>query len=122
DFNYDLNESIGGPIRKDKVWFWFSTRFNRANTYAGVFLNKNAYDPTQWTYVPDTNAPAENKGFVQQNNLRITWQATPKIKIAGEQKMDRFCNCPNNISATIAPEAGRDRRFPRLRQEHVEFT
>ena len=27
-----------------------------------------------------------------------------------------------NISATRAPEAGRDRRFPRLRQEHVDFT
>ena len=26
------------------------------------------------------------------------------------------------MSATIAPEAARDRRFPRLRQEHAEWT
>jgi hypothetical protein len=122
DSNWDLNESIGGPIRKDKVWFWFSTRFNRSNAYTGIFANANAYNPNAWTYVADTSNPAENRGKVQQNNLRITWQATPKIKIAGEQKVDTWCNCPMYISATRAAEAGNDRRFPRLRQEHVEFS
>jgi hypothetical protein len=126
DNTWDLNESIGGPIRRDKAWFWFSTRFNHANAYAGIFANKNAYDPNAWTYVADTSSPAENRGKVQQNNLRITWQATPKIKIAAEQKVDAWCNCPWFIGvngATLrAPEAANDRRFPRLRQEHVEFT
>src|SRR5262245_39948870 len=130
----DLNESVGGAIVKDKVWFWFSTRFNRVNSFAGIFKNKNAFNPNAWTYVPDENAPAENHGEVQQNNLRITWQAAPKAKVAFEQKVDSFCNCPYQagaIAATsngvfnsqqAAPEAARDRRFPRLRQEHVEFT
>ncbi len=126
DNTWDLNESIGGPIRRDKVWFWFSTRFNRANAYAGIFANANAYNPNAWTYVPDTSQPAENRGKVQQNNLRLTWQASPKVKIAAEQKVDQWCNCPWFIGvngATLrAPEAGNDRRFPRLRQEHVEFT
>jgi hypothetical protein len=130
---WDLNESIGGPIKKDKAWFWFSTRFNRANAFAGVFANKNAFNPSAWTYVPDESAPAENHGEVQQNNLRITWQAAPKIKVAFEQKVDSFCNCPYQAGAIAgtngtvpftqaAPEAARDRRFPRLRQEHIEFT
>ena len=44
------------------------------------------------------------------------------MKIAGTYKADKWCNCPNQISATRAPEAGRDRRFPRLRQEHAEIT
>jgi hypothetical protein len=131
--NWDLNESVGGPIKKDKAWFWFSTRFNRGNAFAGVFENRNAFNPNAWTYVPDESAPAENHGEVQQNNLRITWQAAPKIKVAFEQKVDTFCNCPYQAGAIggtngtvpftqAAPEAARDRRFPRLRQEHVEFT
>ncbi len=120
--NWDFNESIGGPIKRDKAWFWFSTRFNKANTYAGVFANQNAYNTNAWTYVADTNSPAENRGDVQQNNLRITWQAAPKLKVAFEQKVDSFCNCPFALSATRAPETGYDRRFPRLRQEHVELT
>ncbi len=126
DSNYDLNESIGGPIRRDKAWFWFSTRFNRSNAFAGLFVNQNAYNPNAWTYVPDTGNPAENRGKVQQNNLRITWQATHRVKIAAEQKVDSWCNCPMYIGQTAtayrAPEAANDRRFPRLRQEHVELT
>jgi Carboxypeptidase regulatory-like domain len=122
DSNYDLNVSVGGPIKRDKVWFWFSTRFNHANAFAGIFANKNAYNPDAWTYDPDTSNPAENRGRVQQNNLRITWQASRKIKIAAEQKVDVWCNCPWFITATRAPEAANDRRFPRLRQEHVEFS
>jgi hypothetical protein len=133
DSTWDLNESIGGPIKKDKAWFWFSTRFNRTSAFAGIFENANAYNPNAWTYVADTSKPFTNRGKVQQNNLRITWQATPKIKIAGEQKVDTWCNCPtfagaanaSNGSTTIsqrAPEAANDRRFPRLRQEHVEFS
>jgi hypothetical protein len=126
DSTWDLNESIGGPIKKDKVWFWFSTRFNHANAFAGIFENQNAYNPNAWTYVADTSKPAENRGTVQQNNLRITAQVAPKVKVAFEQKVDTWCNCPWFIGvqgATLrAPEAGNDRRFPRLRQEHVEFT
>jgi len=122
NFTYDINESLGGPIKKDKIWFWFSTRYNKSSNFAGVFQNLNAYNPNLWTYVPDTSKPAENKGTVQQNNLRLTFQVNPKLKVAAEQKVDIWCNCPNNISATTAPESGRDRRFPRLRQEHLEFT
>jgi hypothetical protein len=46
----------------------------------------------------------------------------PKNKIAGTYKADKWCNCPSQMSATVAPEAARDRRFPRLRQEHAEWT
>src|SRR5215467_158830 len=122
DYVYDINESLGGPIKKDRVWFWYSTRWNKSANFAGIPLNLNAYNPNAWMYVPDPNHQAENKGNVYQNNLRLTFQATPKIKIAAEQKVDNWCNCPNNISATVSAEGGRDRRFPRLRQEHVEFT
>jgi hypothetical protein len=118
---FDVNESVGGPIKRDKVWFWFSTRFNRVEGEAGIFENANAFKVNEWLYVPSTT-PAVNKGEQFNNSLRITYQATPKIKIAGTYKADKWCNCPNQISATRAPEAARDRRFPRLRQEHAEIT
>jgi hypothetical protein len=120
--NWDLNESFGGPIRRDRVWFWFSTRYNEVANYAPVFVNKNAFDATKWLYEPDTSQRGINKGYSFNNSLRMTWQATPRNKIAGTYKVDRWCQCPNFISATRAPEAGYDRRFPRLRQEHLEWT
>jgi hypothetical protein len=120
--NWDLNESFGGPFKRDKVWFWFSTRFNESENQSAVFRNRNEYDPTKFLYDPDTSQPGVNKGWQSNNSIRVTWQATPRNKIAGTYKFDKWCNCPNNISATTAPEAGRDRRFPRLAQEHLEWT
>ena len=120
--NWDVNESLGGPFRRDHLWFWFSARYNGTDTYAPIFHNRNAFDATKWTYDPDPSRQAVEKGRVVQSSLRLTWQASPRNKIAGTYKADRWCNCPDNISATNAPEAGRDRRFPRLRQEHIEWT
>jgi hypothetical protein len=119
--NFDLNESFGGPFKRDKVWFWFSTRYNSVKGEAGIFENANAFNPNAWLYVP-TTTPAVNEGVQFNNSLRVTYQVNPKVKIAGTYKADKWCNCPNQISATRAPEAARDRRFPRLRQEHAEIT
>jgi hypothetical protein len=120
---FDINESIGGPFKQNKVWFWFSTRYNTTENSAPVFANKFAYDPVNfYKYEPDTSNPGVNKGTQINSSLRVTWQASPRNKIAGTYKADKWCNCPNNISATVSPEAGRDRRFPRLRQEHAEWT
>jgi hypothetical protein len=120
--NWDVNQSIGGPIRRDKVWFWFSTRYNAVENQAPVFANRNAFNPNAWTYEPDTAQPGVLEGFQFNNSVRVTYQVTPRNKVAVTYKADQWCNCPDNITPTISPEAGRDRRFPRLRQEHFEWT
>ena len=121
-YAFDLNQSFGGPFKRDKVWFWFSTRANLVENEAPIFQNLNAFKPNEWLYVPDESNPGINKGEQYNNSLRVTWQAHPKVKVAGTYKFDKWCNCPNNITALIAPEAARDRRFPRLAQEHAEVT
>ena len=120
--NWDFSEALGGPVRRDRLWFWFSARYNGVENEAPVFENRNAFNPAQWFYEPDTANPGVNAGRVVQSSLRITWQATPRNKIAGTYKADRWCNCPTFISSTRAPEAAADRRFPRLRQEHLEWS
>ncbi len=120
--NWDLSESFGGPFRKDRIWFWASTHFNDVANEVAVLQNANAFDVTKWNYEPAAGQPGVNKGNVRQTSLRVTWQASPRNKIAATYKADKWCNCPMYISATRAPEAAADRRFPRLRQEHVEWT
>lgn len=122
DRNWDLNASFGGPFVRDRVWFWFSTRWQGAESFVPVFENRNAYKPNEYLYAPDTSKRGELQSRVQQNSLRATWQVSPKNKIAGTYKIDRWCQCPNAISATRAPETAVDFRFPRLRQEHLEWT
>jgi hypothetical protein len=118
----DINESLGGPFKRDMVWFWFSARYNETENQVAVLANRNAFDPATFLYDPDPNTPGGNKGYQLNSSLRVTWQVSPRNKIAGTYKADQWCNCPNNVSANVAPEAGRDRRFPRLRQEHGEWT
>ncbi|MEQ1758943.1 MAG: carboxypeptidase regulatory-like domain-containing protein [Vicinamibacterales bacterium] len=120
--NWDVNEALGGPIKRDKVWFWFSTRYNSVKNQAAIFNNLNAFKPTEFLYVPDTTSPGVMKGYQANNSVRVTYQVSPRNKVAVTYKADRWCNCPDNISGTVSPEAGRDRRFPRLRQEHFEWT
>ena len=120
--NWDFNVGIGGPIQRDKLWFWFSGRRNIAERYVPVFHNKNEFDPTNFLYEADTSRRGEIRGRVLQSSIRLTWQATPRNKIAGTYKRDRWCDCPEGISATTAPDAAEDFRFPRLTQEHLEWT
>jgi hypothetical protein len=119
--NWDLNQSFGGPIRRDKLWFWASIRFNGVENYAPIFENANAYKPNEWLYVPSSERGLL-AGRSYNSSVRVTWQASPRNKIAGTYKADTWCDCPNGITASVAPEAARDFRFPRLRQEHVEWT
>ncbi|MBI4263438.1 MAG: TonB-dependent receptor [Acidobacteria bacterium] len=122
NYNFDLNTSVGGPLKRDSVWFWYSFRYNRVKNYVPIFENLNAWDPNEWRYEPDASKRGRSDGRLWQNSLRVTWQATPRNKIAGTYKVDSHCRCPGFVSATRAPETAQDRRFPRLRQEHLEWT
>ena len=80
---YDINASGGGPIVRDKLWFYASGRWQSNQTYiAGIYENLNAGDPTAWTYAPDLNRQGVYDIDQPGGNGRVTWQATPKNKIS----------------------------------------
>jgi hypothetical protein len=87
-----------------------------------VYINKNAYDVTKWTYDPDLSQPARNNGTWHSLQFRGTIQASQKNKIAFTWQEQNYCRCPDRVSSTLAPEAAQDRRFPRLQQQHAEWT
>ena len=104
---YDLNGSIGGPIRRDKVWFFFSARTQgqRRNT-ANLFFNRNAGDPTSWTYDPDFDRPAYSDKTWENAALRVTTQINAKNKIAvfwDEQAICRKCTGATFESGSAVP-------------------
>ena len=48
---YDLNGAFGGPIKKDRVWYFVNARTQGSTrTIANIYYNQNAGDPTKWTY------------------------------------------------------------------------
>ena len=59
NYSYDVNPSGGGPILKDKLWFFTAARWvGDQQLRRRRFYNLNAGDPNAWTYVPDTSRRA----------------------------------------------------------------
>jgi hypothetical protein len=89
---WDINPSVGGPIVRDKLWF-FSTYRHQINrqTVASMWVNKNAGDPTKWTYVPDLTQQAVDDGTWKNGSLRLTYQPTPRNKINAWSDLQYIC-------------------------------
>ena len=72
---------LGGPIVRDRLWFYGTYRDEGSyRSIPGIFPNKNAGDPTKWTYEADTTRQARGAESWQIATLRLTLQATPKNK------------------------------------------
>ena len=100
----DFNPAFGGPIKRDKLWFHATGRYNRATGYSSVFYNKNAGNPNVWTYEPDTSREAAtNDGIWKGFNGRITWQATRRNKLAVALDYVDSCQCPRSLGGTASP-------------------
>jgi hypothetical protein len=102
---WDVSPSFGGPIKRDRVWFHATFRYQDAQNYIPMFFNKNAGDPNAWTYEPDTaRGPGALDAKYKGVNGRVTWQATTKNKISVAYDYNTSCRCPN-IEPTDSPEA-----------------
>ena len=110
---YDFNPSIGGPLMRDKLWFYTSARWQiNQNFIAGLYYNDNEADPTKWLYQEDRS----RRGFfsLEQNaiNTRFTWQAASKHKMSFYY--DNQSRIWDDTRAGVSPESAVAYRFPVL--------
>jgi hypothetical protein len=88
---YDVGIGLGGPILRDRLWFysanrWWSSQSNAANAY----YNKS----TDWRfYEPDRSQAAHRDTWQRDFGGRITWQVSAKHKIAVSENWQRGCDC-----------------------------
>jgi hypothetical protein len=102
---YDVNGAIGGPIRRDRLWFYFTSRYFTNESYiAGLFY---PVDPAAVVRREDTGHQANLGTWTRDNNLRLTWAISQKSKISAwyayQRKQDPFWT----INAALSPEAAR---------------
>ena len=102
---FDVGFGIGGPIKRDRLWFFASPRWWEAsNTIIGSFHNAT---PGTFTYTPDLNRPAVQSTPHANLSYRLTWQAAQKHKLAYFSELQSSCSpCGFGASPTVAPEAG----------------
>lgn len=97
-YTYQINPSFGGPIKRDKLWFYFTYKYEDNKTYvaSSTFADgSKAYRQAMGNYSAVT---------------RLTWQATQKDKIRlylDRQYNGEFYNGFNTLPTT-SPEASTD--------------
>jgi hypothetical protein len=112
NYQYDFNPGLGGPVSRDKMWFYTSARFTRQNNYVGgLFQNKNAFDITKWTYEPDENNRAVNDAREKSVNMRLTWQASQINKLSFFYDTHWRCQCAVT-NPTVSQEAANQINYP----------
>ena len=116
---WDMSAAIGGPIRRDRVWFFSATRYQgNHRLVGGMFQNRNAGNVNEWLYVPDESNQAVADSDWKNVSARITWQASARNKFNGYWDEQRNCTlCTDGGTATTAPEArGNNQSPPRVLQ------
>ena len=127
---FDFNPGFGGPLRRDRAWFYFSGRRATSSKWmADEFYDRNANNPNVWTYQPDLSKPVSNDSDVNDGRVRLTVQAAPKIKVGVLYVQQTARNWPSILDVTGAPggtllaaEAGPYHYFPVERQVTADFT
>ena len=120
--NAEINPGVGGPIVRDKLWFFVSTQWLYAdNLVANQFFNENANKPNEWAYVRSTRQAIahQDKNLVQG---RFTYQINSKNKLGVTFDQESYCGCPFGVSAAVTPDGASDRRFPLQRFVTADWT
>ena len=93
---YDLSGTIGGPIARDRLWYFVTAHRGGSTTKStNVYYNLNAGDPTKWLYAPDSSRIAYSDRLFENASARVTWQMTARSKVSAfwdEQTLCRTCS------------------------------
>jgi hypothetical protein len=74
----DATVSEGGPIKKDKLWFFVSGRYFSVNNFIA-------------NTVQDNGDKGVDDQFIRSALARLTWQITPKLKLGAYQdEIDKY--------------------------------
>jgi hypothetical protein len=120
---WDFNPGFGGPLRRDRLWFYGTIRDTGSNTeVAGALANLNANRPDVWSFAPDPNTPGTSESYWRDAQLRLTMQATPRNKVGVVYDYQTYCGCPFGVTATRTTDAAVRRRAPNQLQPTVDWS
>jgi hypothetical protein len=122
--NWDTNAAVGGPVKRDRLWFFNNVRsYGTHQDIPGLYANANFNDATKWNYVKDPNVKARSAADKEIESIRLTSQLTPRNKVGvyweyqsncvgsalvntGDRCRDRGDNWVALGTSTTSPESG----------------
>jgi hypothetical protein len=110
---YDFNPGYGGPIMKDKLWWFASARWTKASNFVPQdYPNKNfipgvtpsnLFNNQTLTYTPDQSQPLATSlgggGDFKEQTLRLSWQVNQRNKISAYYN-NKVRRSRNGVSTT----------------------
>ena len=120
--NWEVNPAFGGPLMRDRLWFFASGRVAEVNNYiAGAVRNANAGNAASFAYAPDTSFRGSRDTRWRAVNGRLTWQAAQKHKVSLFVDLQDRCSCVDSRALT-SPEASANFEFPAKRLVTAAYT
>jgi len=90
--NWDTSVSIGGPIKRDRLWFFTNVRaWANAAVVDGIFANRFAGDPSHWDPAVDRSIEARTAEARKIVAARLTAQITPRNRVTFSHDYQRRC-------------------------------
>jgi hypothetical protein len=90
--NWDTSFSIGGPIKRDRLWFFANVRgWANASVVDGIFGNRFAGDASHWDYAADSSVEARVAEARKIVAGRLTAQLTPRNRLTVSHDYQRRC-------------------------------
>ena len=90
---YDANISYGGPIVRDRLWFFGSyRRLNTETAVQGIVGNANAFDLSKWNWVADPSLTSRRSTGRAIYIGRLTSQVAEKHRVTVNWEYQRRCD------------------------------
>jgi hypothetical protein len=90
--NWDTNFALGGPIKKDRLWFYNNVRsYGQHADIPLLYGNKNAGNASSWVYQRDDALKSRVASDKMIEAIRLTGQVTPKNKLGFYYDYQKNC-------------------------------
>jgi hypothetical protein len=100
---YDINAGFGGPIKRDRLWFFTTGRYQTNTSYiAGLYFPA---DPKSWVRTEDKSRQAFDDQFLRDFTARLTAAITSNMRLNGFVQIQHKWWPHWAISAAVSPEA-----------------
>jgi len=100
---YDVNAAVGGPIKRDKVWFYSAhRRQGKTDRVADFYHDSNLDD---FIFMPDLDRPGDTGELNKSHSVRLTWQAAREHKITFFYDWQRNVEFSRGVTSRVSWEA-----------------